>query len=99
MRQNKINVALQVLPVAEGKDSYELVDLAIAEISGSGLKYKVCPFETVIEGTYDEVMALVKRVHEVLEANGTEKLMAYLKIQTVFQADVTIEDKMSKYEG
>ncbi|WP_423127002.1 thiamine-binding protein [Gaoshiqia sp. Z1-71] len=96
--KNKINLALQVLPQAEGIDSYDLVDLAIAEIGASGLKYKVCPFETVIEGTYDEVMALVKRVHEVLEKNGTQKLMTYIKIQTVFQSDVTIDDKMAKYE-
>lgn len=99
MKQNKINVALQVLPQAEGKESYDLVDLAIAEISASGLKYKVCPFETVIEGNYDEIMDLVKRIHQVLEKNGTEKLMTYLKIQTIFQSDVTIEDKMHKYEG
>ena len=98
MKQNKINLALQVLPQAEGKNSYDLVDCAIAEIEASGLKCKVCPFETVIEGTYDEVMALVKRVHEVLEKNGTEKLMTYIKIQTVFQSDVTIADKMHKYE-
>jgi len=93
-----INLALQVLPQAENTDSYELVDHAIAEIQASGLKYKVCPFETVIEGKYDEVMALVKRVHEVLEKKGTQKLMTYIKIQTVFQKDVTIEDKMHKYE-
>jgi len=92
-------MALQVLPQAEGKNSYDLVDRAIAEISASGLKYKVCPFETVIEGTYDEVMALVKRIHQVLEKNGTERMMTYMKIQTVFQEDVTIEDKMHKYEG
>ena len=99
MNQKRVNLALQVLPQAEGKDSYDLVDLAIKEISASGLKYKVCPFETVVEGTYDEVMALVKRVHGVMEKNGTEKLMTYIKIQTVFHADVTIEDKMHKYES
>ena len=98
MTQNKINLALQVLPQAEGKNSYELVDVAIAAIEASGLKYKVCPFETVIEGKYDEVMALVKHVHEVLEETGTKKLMTYIKIQTVFQEDVTIDDKMHKYE-
>ena len=99
MKQNKVNLALQVLPQAQGKNSYDLVDLAIDEISASGLKYRVCPFETVIEGTYDEVMALVKRIHQVLEKNGTEKMMTYIKIQTVFQEDVTIEDKMHQYEG
>lgn len=94
-----INLALQVLPQADDKATYDLVDCAIAEIQASGLKYKVCPFETVIEGEYDEVMALVKRVHEVLEKNGTKKLMTYIKIQTVFQEDVRIEDKMHKYES
>ncbi len=98
MKKNKINLALQVLPQAEGKNSYELVDCAIEEIEASGLSYKVCPFETVIEGKFDEIMDLVKRVHLVLEKNGTEKLMTYIKIQTVFQQDVTIADKMAKYE-
>lgn len=98
MNRNKINLALQVLPQAEGKNSYDLVDEAIAEIKASGLKYRVCPFETVIEGYYDEVMALVKRVHEALERSGTKKLMTYIKIQTVFQEDVTIEDKMQQYD-
>ena len=97
MKENKINLAIQVLPQAEGKNSYELVDSAIEVIQASGLKYKVCPFETVIEGEYDEIMALVKRVHEELEKRGTEKLMTYMKIQTVFQQDVTIDDKMHKY--
>lgn len=97
MNENKINLALQVLPQAEGKDSYELVDSAIEVIQASGLKYQVCPFETVIEGEYDEIMAVVKQVHEELEKNGTEKVMTYMKIQTVFQQDVTIEDKMHKY--
>lgn len=99
MKNNKINLALQVLPQAEGKNSYDLVDQAIQVIAESGLTYKVCPFETVIEEKYDELMDLVKRVHEVLEENGTEKLMTYIKIQTVFQQDVTIDDKMQKYNS
>jgi uncharacterized protein (TIGR00106 family) len=96
--KKKINLALQVLPQAKDKNSYDLVDCAIEEIQNSGLPYKVCPFETVIEGEYDKVMALVKRIHEKLYENGTEKMMTYIKIQTVFQHDVTIADKMAKYE-
>jgi uncharacterized protein (TIGR00106 family) len=97
MEENKINLALQVLPQAEGKNSYDLVDVAIKLIDESGLTYQVCPFETVIEGKFDELMALVRRIHEELEKNGTEKLMTYMKLQTVFQQDVTIQDKMHKY--
>jgi uncharacterized protein (TIGR00106 family) len=74
-----------------------LVDVAIKLIDESGLTYQVCPFETVIEGKFDELMALVRRIHEELEKKGTEKLMTYMKLQTVFQQDVTIQDKMHKY--
>ncbi|MFV0522625.1 MAG: MTH1187 family thiamine-binding protein [Mangrovibacterium sp.] len=92
-----VNLALQVLPQAQGVNSYNLVDKAIEVIQKSGLKYKVCPFETVIEGTFDQVMEVVKKVHQSLEAADVETLMTYIKIQTNFHADVTIEDKMEKY--
>lgn len=98
MTNNKINLAIQVLPQADGKESYDLVDQAIRIIEESGLTYQVCPFETVIEGKFDELMDLVKKIHNELEKNGTEKLMTYIKIQTVFQKDVTIDDKMHKYK-
>jgi len=95
---NKINVAIQVLPNSSEKDTYDLVDMAIAEIEKSGLKYKVCPFETVVEGTFEEILPLVQRIHETLYANGTEKIMCYIKIQSSKDQDVFIEDKMHKYE-
>ncbi len=94
---HKVNVALQVLPRAKDKDTYALVDEAIGMIAASGLKYQVCPFETVIEGGYDEVMALVKKVHEACYQAGTETMMTYMKIQTSATGEVRIEDKMEKY--
>ena len=48
MKKNLINAAIQVLPVSDEHDSYDLVDIAIAEIEKSGLKYKVCPFERAV---------------------------------------------------
>lgn len=93
-----VNVALQVLPQSKSKDSYAIVDEAIKVIHDSGIKYKVCPFETVMEGHYDEIMEIVKKVQEVCYANGAEKMMTYIKIQTNGSNDVTIEDKMEKYE-
>ncbi len=94
----KVNIAFQVLPNSKDKSTYELVDTAIAIIKESGIKYRVCPFETVLEGDYDEVMALVKKVHEKLYEAGTDNMLAYLKIQTNSHLDVTIEDKMAKYD-
>jgi uncharacterized protein (TIGR00106 family) len=98
MMKNKINLALQVLPQSTTQHPYNIVDKAIEVIEKSGLKYKVCPFETVIEGEWDEIMDVVKEVHRVCYENETEKMMTYIKIQTSSIEDVAIADKMAKYE-
>lgn len=92
-----VNVALQVLPTSAAKHPYALVDEAIRIIAESGLKYRVTPFETVMEGEYDRIMQVVKLAQEACYAAGADSLMTYIKIQSA-QADVTIEDKVGKYE-
>ena len=96
--KNLINLAIQVLPRSASKGTYELVDVAIEVIKKSGLKYRVCPFETVVEGYYDEVMSLVKDIHEAVYAGGAEEMITNIKIQTRNNQDVFIEDKMDKYD-
>ena len=95
---NKINVAVQVLPRSATKGTYELVDVAIELIQKSGLVYRVCPFETVIEGYYDEIMNLVKDIHEAVYAAGADEMITNMKIQTRNNQDVCIDDKMHKYD-
>jgi uncharacterized protein (TIGR00106 family) len=95
---HKINLAIQVLPRSANKGTYELVDVAIEIIQKSGLKYRVCPFETVVEGYYDEVMMLVRDIHDAVYAAGAEEMITNIKIQTRYNQDVLIEDKMNKYE-
>ena len=96
-KKNKINVAVQVLPEADGKLKYTLVDAAIEAIKDTGLKYRVCPFETVVECNYDELAMLLESVHTTCWKAGAEKMLTNLKIQVNFTRDVTIEDKMEKY--
>jgi uncharacterized protein (TIGR00106 family) len=98
MMDKKINVAIQVLPRSAKIGTYDLVDKAIEVIQNSGLKYRVCPFETVVEGYYDDIMALLKEVHEVIYLNGADEMITNIKIQTRYNQDVLIEDKMNKYE-
>ncbi len=97
LNNNTVNIAVQVLPVAKDKDSYALVDEAIKIIENSGVKYVVTPFETVMEGKYDQLMEIVKQVQNACYLSGTEKLMCYTKIQSVKNVDVTIDDKIGKY--
>ena len=86
-----------MLPEANGKLKYELVDKAIEAIGKSGFKYEVCPFETVIECSYNDLSNLLEEVHQACKDAGTEKMITNLKIQVNFENEVTIEDKMEKY--
>jgi uncharacterized protein (TIGR00106 family) len=92
-----VNVALQVLPTSTTVHPYLLVDKAIEVIEKSGLRYKVTPFETVMEGSYDEIMEVVKLAQEACYEAGAETMMTYIKIQSS-RKDVSIDDKMEKYE-
>lgn len=92
-----VNIALQVLPSSTSIHPYKLVDKAIEVIADSGLKYKVTPFETVMEGNYDDIMKVVKQAQDACYEAGADSLMTYIKIQSS-REDVTIEDKMAKYE-
>lgn len=96
MSEKIVNIALQVLPVSKTVHPYELVDKAIEVIASSGLKYRVTPFETVMEGTYDRIMEVVKDAQNACYEAGAESMMVYIKIQSSI-SDVTIEDKMAKY--
>lgn len=92
-----VNLAIQIIPKSKTKEVYALVDDAIAVIQKSGLKYRVCPFETVIEGTYEETMAVAKAAQEACFASGADDLLVFIKIQRKKSSDVSIEDKIKKY--
>ncbi len=98
MMNNYVNIAVQVLPKSKTKKAYDLVDEAINVIKKSGLKYRVCPFETVIEGPYNEIMEVVETLQLICFEKGADELLVYLKIQNRKESKVTIEDKMAKYD-
>jgi uncharacterized protein YqgV (UPF0045/DUF77 family) len=93
----KINLAIQVLPFSSETDKYEIIDHAITIIAESGLKYVVCPFETVLEGTYDEVMAVVQDIKHSCLLAGADDLIINIKLHAKKEGDALIADKLEKY--
>ncbi len=94
---HEVNVAVQVLPSSSTKHPYTIIDRAIELIQNSGLKYRVCPFETVLEGDYDQIIDLIKKIQLECIDYGAEKLITFVKIEINRDSDVTIEDKTTKY--
>jgi len=92
-----INLAIQILPKSKTIDSYLLVDKAIEVIQNSGVRYMVCPFETVMEGEYQELIHIVEKARDAVFEAGADEMLINIKIQARKNSDVTILDKMEKY--
>jgi uncharacterized protein YqgV (UPF0045/DUF77 family) len=97
MKEKLVNIAIQVLPESKTIHPYAIVDRAIKVIEEEGYPYKVCPFETVVECTLSQGLDLVGKIHKNCSLGGVDKMMTYIKIQSDFERDVFIQDKMEKY--
>ena len=93
------SVAIQTLPVAENSDELvRIVDEVIDYIKSTGLNCYVGPFETTIEGDYDQLMDIVKECQHVAERAGCKAMNVYVKISYKPEGDVlTIEKKVTKH--
>ncbi|MGL6173427.1 MAG: thiamine-binding protein [Cellulosilyticaceae bacterium] len=92
------SVAIQVLPKVEGQKLIEVVDKVIEYIQSTGLKNFVGPFETVIEGDYEELMELIKQCQLICIREGAPSVMAYVKINyNPTESVLSIEKKVGKY--
>ncbi len=96
MENLKINVAIQLLPTKCVADKIELIDKAIALINTSGLKFLVCPFETVVEGTYTQIFNLINEIRQATLINGCSELIINIKIHAA-NNDLHFDNKLIKY--
>ncbi len=93
-----ITISFQVLPggLADLGDTYAAVDAAIAVVQRSGFRHVVGPIETMIEGPYDEIMAVIKDAQDAVIAAGASRLITYIKIDYNPQGS-TSDQKVAKY--
>ena len=106
------SIAIQVLPqikeslyVCGGENSnsntqevFRVVDEVIKYIDQTGVKYVVSPFETVMEGDFDELVAIVKQAQKIAVEAGASSVLSYIKLAYNPKGVSTIEDKTDKYQ-
>ena len=87
------SIAIQVLP--DTRDEDELIRIVDEVI---GLNCSVGPFETTIEGDYDQLMDIAKECQKVAVNAGAKSVSAYVKVVYKPEGDVlTIEKKITKH--
>jgi uncharacterized protein YqgV (UPF0045/DUF77 family) len=78
-----VTADLQVLPRPSTNDPenpYAIVDEAIKIIQASGLKYRVGPLGTAVQGELNEVLALIPKMTEAMRSAGAEEIITIVKI-------------------
>ncbi|WP_025683226.1 MTH1187 family thiamine-binding protein [Paenibacillus maysiensis] len=74
-------LSIQVIPkTPNNEDSYAYVDKAIEVIQRSGVKHQVNPLDTTMEGELDELLKVVKDMHEALTKAGSPSVISQIKI-------------------
>lgn len=92
------SIAIQVLPAVEGKDVIRVVDKVIEYIKSTGLKVFVGPFETTIEGDFEQLMEILKRCQLICIEEGAPSVMSYVKISYNPGGGIwTIDEKITKH--
>ncbi|MEO6233261.1 MAG: thiamine-binding protein [Ferruginibacter sp.] len=98
MHQHIVNASLQIIPVVQDRHPYEWVDEAIAIIQSSSVKYEVGAFDTVLEGTYEEVMKVLHDVNNYLQEKGCVEWIVNFQLQIRSQGDITGDEKTAKFK-
>jgi len=74
-------LSVQILPrTPGGNDVIPYVDRAIGIIRESGVKYRVGPLETTMEGDLDQLLAILKQMNEAMLEMGCESVLSQVKL-------------------
>ncbi len=91
-------MSIQVLPkTPNGEDVIPYVDEAISIIEQSGLKFRVSPLETTVQGTMSECLILIQNINDRMVELEVPSVISQVKFYYV-PTGFTMEDLTAKYD-
>ena len=90
----KASIALQVLPLSQGIDRIAVIDQVITYLQTQEVAMVVTPFETVLEGDFDDLMRILK---EALEVVGQKADNVFANVKINVGEILSIDEKLEKY--
>lgn len=92
----RASIALQILPLSQDIDRLAVIDKVINYLQDQPVKQVVTPFETVLEGDWEELMVILKKAIE-LAGEEADNIFANVKIN--YGEILTIDEKLEKYDA
>ncbi len=86
-----------ITPIGKGVSVGEYVAKCVDLVDRSGLPYRLNPMGTVVEGRFDDILALIARCHKAV-ARDSERVSTIIKIDDRKGASRQIESKIAAVE-
>lgn len=91
-------VSIQIIPKTKnGEDVIPYVDEAIQIIQKAGVKYKVSPLETTMEGELSELFHIIEQMNKRMIEMGSKNVISQVKI-LYEPTGITMDDLTEKYD-
>lgn len=84
---------LQVVPIGAGVSVREEIARVVELLEGHDLIIQTHASGTNLEGALEEILAVVRQIHETLHAEGSIRLLSYLKLETRTDKTPTLAGK------
>lgn len=85
---------VQVIPLGSGVSVRKEVQRAHGILEDSGLKAELHANGTNVEGELGLILQTVERIHETLHAEGTVRIVSYIKVATRTDKEPTLAGKL-----
>ncbi len=89
-----VMIDLCVIPMGVGVSVSEYVTACQRVLEEAGLEHQLHAYGTNIQGDWDEVMAAVKRCHEVMHEMGAPRVSSSMRLGTRTDREQTMDDKV-----
>jgi conserved hypothetical protein TIGR00106 len=86
-----------IVPLGVGSSLSDKLSIVLKIIDESGMSYKVNPMGTVVEGEWDDTMALIKKCRDELMKNE-ERVIISIKIDDRKSKTNRINEKVASVE-
>ncbi|MDG1409200.1 MAG: MTH1187 family thiamine-binding protein [Acidimicrobiales bacterium] len=94
-----VMIDLCVVPIGVGTSVSEYVTACERVFQDAGLSHQMHAYGTNVEGEWDDVMAAVKRCHEVVHEMGAPRVTSSMRFGTRTDRAQTMTDKIASVEA
>ena len=90
-------VQFSIVPLGKGPGIGDDVAKVLRIVDNSGLSYRITPMSTIVEGSWDDVMALIKKCHSIVMKSG-ERVVTSITIDDRKRRKNMMEEKIRSVE-